>query len=305
MSTVLESGARRRRFVRRAAWIAGLLLAGWIASSFLAAYVLTHRRGAAEPETRPALQGLTVEDAHFVTTDGEHIGAWLFQRDAPKSSVVIVHGWHASRTSLNGLAEELARRGYGVLSVSLRSHGDSSGSVYDFGLDARRDVIGAVTELERLRPRKPIFIVGFSYGAASAAFAAEELGPRVTGYVFDSMLGDARSAIRNRCAMYLPPVLDDMASSGLLMASQFMMPRIDEIDSARACEKIPRTIPVLLARCTLDRHVVAAETERLRAALAGHVEYVEWPGAEHDRGYGRDPERWLAAFDAFASKAVQ
>jgi len=197
--------SRRRRWL----FYAPLGLVMWLLISYGVAYRLTHRRRPPFPEPAPRVSWGKLEEHRLGTRDGQEIGAWFARGRDDAPSVLFLHGNKGSRAHCLFRAGLLAAdAGCSVLLISLRAHGDSSGSVNDIGYSARHDVVAAVDFLRKRRPGKPVIVFGVSLGSAAAAFAAEELGDRVQGYVLESPYQDLKTAVWHRTQTYLPPIVD-------------------------------------------------------------------------------------------------
>ncbi|HEX3448809.1 MAG TPA: alpha/beta fold hydrolase [Isosphaeraceae bacterium] len=228
----------------------GTVLVLWLTVSFAVAYRLTHRPRPRFEERAPRVAWGTLEDHRIKTRDGEELGAWFLKGDDDLPIVLLLHGNKGSRWNSLTRAEIFASQGWGVLMISLRAHGDSSGDFHDVGLSARRDVVAAVEFLEARRPGRPIVVMGTSLGAATAVFAAEELGQRVKGYILESPYKDLKTAVWNRTDTYLPPALSHAGYLGLRAVGPLFLPNLDEISPLKAIGGIPNDVPVLISRKT-------------------------------------------------------
>lgn len=94
--------------------------------------------------------------------------------------VVIVHGWEGSAQTLYvlSLAQQLFERGFDVARLNLRDHGDTHHLNRELFHSCRLpEVVGAVRHLQqRLFPRKPLNLVGFSLGGNFVLRVAAEAG---------------------------------------------------------------------------------------------------------------------------------
>ena len=141
----------------------------------------------------PTVAWGTFEPQRLKTTDGQELGAWLVRGKGRKGSVLVVHGIGNSRRGMLPLVRMLAEEHYTVLAISLRCHGDSTGTVNDAGWSARHDVVAGVEFLSRRCPGEPVYVVGESMGAAAAIFAAGQLQDRVAGYFLEQPYKDLHS----------------------------------------------------------------------------------------------------------------
>lgn len=107
---------------------------------------------------------------HGVQLVGEVLG------DPSRLAVLLLHGGGQTRHSWSSALRELARRGYYVVSIDLRGHGDSDWSrVGEYNMTAMRDdVLAVVHQL----PSRPV-LVGASLGGIASLLAIGESDERV------------------------------------------------------------------------------------------------------------------------------
>jgi uncharacterized protein len=274
-----QSGSRQR--LRRGAIVLGIVLLVWLLVSLTVAYRLTHRPRPRFEEPAPRIAWGQLEDHRIKTSDGEELGAWFLDGRDDSPSVLVIHGNKGSRLNSLGRAEIFTSTGCGVLMISLRAHGDSSGDHHDVGFSARQDVWAAVDFLEARRPGRPVVVMGTSMGAAAAVFAAGALGHRVQGYILESPYQDLKTAAWNRTDTYLPPMLSHAAYLGLRVVGPFFLPNLDEISPLKAIRGIPNDVPVLILAGDADRLARPAEAQALHRQVATHGRLVLFPGAGH------------------------
>jgi alpha-beta hydrolase superfamily lysophospholipase len=288
-----------RRRLRLVVIGALFLVVLWLVVSGIFVYALTRRPHARFAEPAPAVAWGTFEEHRLHTSDGEVLGTWFLRGPAEGPSVIVLHGNRGCRR--NGLlaAEFFARQGCSVLLVSLRAHGDSTGEINDFGYSARRDVIAAVEFVEKERPGRPIIINGTSMGAAAAIFAAADLGERVRAYVLESPYRDLHHAVRNRTALYLPPVLDYAAYAGVALVGPLILPDANRIAPIDHVEGIAPSACVLFLCGSEDRRATPAEARALCARIEGRAQLVLFDGAGHGCLLAADPKRYAEAVSPF------
>jgi pimeloyl-ACP methyl ester carboxylesterase len=246
-----------------------------------AALGLTRRVGG--PAREPTPEGF--EALRFASRDGIELGAFIGEVETPRTAIVLVHGNGASRSSLVREARALRALGHTVLALTVRGHGDSGGTVNDFGWSARQDVEAAVSELERrLGARRgvtPIGVLGVSLGSAAAAFAASTLEARVSGYILVAPYASLEDATARRTERYLAPGLSQLAFGALWVGGHLVLPEFDCIAPRDAALRMPRDVPTLVfvgerdARAPLED--AQAITQSLRAASI-----VVAPGLDHE-----------------------
>jgi alpha-beta hydrolase superfamily lysophospholipase len=165
--------------------------------------------------------------------------------------------------------------------ITVRAHGDSEGEHNDIGWSARRDVIAAVERLRELEDGRPVLVYGISLGAAAALFAAPDLGPQVDGYVLLGPYADLSLAVERRTTRYLPPGLDVLAYSALLVGGRVALPELDRIAPARAAARMPPDTPVLIVAGAEDDRAPESDARAIAAPLR-HTRIVIVPGAGHE-----------------------
>jgi alpha-beta hydrolase superfamily lysophospholipase len=292
--------SRRRRLLL----LASLVLAAWLFVSFAVAHRLTHRRRPPFPEPAPRVSWGKLEEHRLGSRDGQEIGAWYGEGRDDAPSVLFLHGNKGSRAHCLFRAGLLAGdAGCSVLLISLRAHGDSTGEVNDIGYSARHDVVAAVDFLRERRPGRPVIVFGVSLGSAAAAFAAEELGDRVQGYVLESPYQDLKTAVWHRTEAYLPPVLDYAAYLGLRAVAPLVVPDFEAIAPVRAVEHIPATVPVLILAGGGDELARPEEAHALFERVRSHGRIEFFPGGDHHDLPSVDPDRYRRLILDFCAEA--
>jgi pimeloyl-ACP methyl ester carboxylesterase len=234
------------------------LLAAVLAAYLLlcAAMFVFQRRLQYHPDPgamNPAAAGLpqAVQET-LATPDGERIVVWwVAPRAAGKPVYLYLHGngahLHARALRLARLVED----GAGLMAVSWRGYGGSTGSPSEAGLltDART----AHAELRRRAPDAPLVIYGESLGSTVATMLAAETPP--AGLLLDSSFASALAVARDAYP-WLPVAL-------LLR------------DAYRADLAAPKVrAPVLQVHCRLDPVTPFAQAQALNALFPQRQELV-------------------------------
>ncbi|MEG2805620.1 alpha/beta fold hydrolase [Stenotrophomonas sp.] len=219
-----------------------------------------------------------------------------FQPQAPRGTVVLLHGWMMNGDAMLPWSLQLAQAGYRVVTIDLRNHGHSGAGPSGYGTFESDDVIDVIDALqERDEVVGPLYLFGVSYGAATALFAADKLGDRVTGVVAMESFANAGDAIRS-----MIPHLMSLQPSGwkaqaiasyarwryggqnldqvIAAASQRLAVDLDAVDVSRALADTRAC--VLLLHGQDDQHVRVDQGRRLAAASA-RAHYIEMRGEDH------------------------
>jgi alpha-beta hydrolase superfamily lysophospholipase len=253
----------------------------WLLASLAVAYRLTRRSQPPFPEPLPTADTGRFESHRLKTIDGQEIGAWFEPGAENAASVLLIHGIGASRSACLSRAKILASRGYSVLMITLRAHGDSTGDFNDMGYSARYDIVAAVEFLERRLPDNPIVIHGLSMGGAAAVFACGELGDRVRGYVLESPYRDLKVAVWHRIKNALPPILDRIAYLGLLVVSPVVLPDLGMNSPVDAVSGIPSNVPVLILAGGEDPVARPDEAQAIFDRVRPHGKLILFEHAGH------------------------
>ncbi|AOA72001.1 alpha/beta fold hydrolase [Stenotrophomonas rhizophila] len=219
-----------------------------------------------------------------------------FQPQAPRGTVVLLHGWMMNGDSMLPWSLQLAESGYRVVTIDLRNHGHSGAGPSGYGTFESDDVIDVIDALQRRgEVVGPLYLFGVSYGAATALFTADKLGDRVTGVVAMESFANAGEAIRSMIPhlMSLQPTAwkaQAMAAYGrwryggqdinavIAAASQRLDLDLDTVDVTRALADTRAC--VLLLHGQDDAHV-RVDQGRALAAASPRVHYIEMRGEDH------------------------
>jgi alpha-beta hydrolase superfamily lysophospholipase len=284
--------ACRRRLLRTLLLVLTVVTICWLGVSAFIGYRLTHRAVPIHAEPVPILAGMTMVELRLHTRDGQDLGAWWVPGRDGVPVVLLLHGNGGGRSPLSPEVGFLHDHGCGILLISLRAHGDSTGEVNDMGYSARLDVVAAVDWLRAQAPRAPLFIHGQSLGGAAALFAAEELADRVDGYILEAVYPDLWTAVHHRTRLYLPLPFAVALDAGLWVVAPVLLPDIGKIAPIEAARKVPPHIPVLLMADGQDQRATVMEQCRIARNIASHPCVFVFPDAGHLMALRSQPVRY-------------
>ena len=217
--------------------------------------------------TAPAAAGLPqAQEVVLDTADGEKVIAWHVPPRGEAPTVLYFHGNGGSLRLRVDRFQRIAAAGVGLVALSYRGYGGSTGKPTEDGLinDARAAYAFAADRY----PRIALWGESLGTGVAVALAAEKPVTRMVLDAPFTSTLDLARANY-----WYLPV--------RLLMKDQF-----------RSDQRIARVkVPVLIMHGELDGIIPIAYGERLYAMIQSPKRFVRFPGGYHvdlDRRGGAD-----------------
>ena len=263
------------------------------------ARVLTGRQYPPFAEPSPTVPWAIFSPVRLVTSDHEQIGGWFAPGHPDRPVVLLLHGYRGSRTGFLEQAELAARHGCGTLLISLRAHGDSTGSRDDLGYSARRDVTAAVDWLHAQAPARPVIVFGTSLGAAAAIFAARDLDHQVAGYILECPYKDIWSAVQNRTDIFLPIGLSQIAYAGLVTVSPLVVPHAGKISPYDAITGVPSDVPLLFLAGGRDDRAKPDEVAAIYHRAGAHSRWVLFAAGTHSKLRPTEPALYDREFLGF------
>jgi len=127
---------------------------------------------------RAAMLLEAAEQRIITTSDGVQLEAWASLQADPAPGIILIHGWlgHADSSYVLSSASELFARGFSVIRLNLRDHGDTAHLNEDMFHSARTtEVVDAVRQIERM-VSGPAGVAGFSLGGNFALRIARDTG---------------------------------------------------------------------------------------------------------------------------------
>ena len=212
--------------------------------------------------------------------------------------MVLLHGWMMDGDSLLPWSLTFARAGYRVLTMDLRNHGHSGPGPSGYGTRESDDLVDVLADLrQRGELAGPLHLFGISYGAATALFAADKLGPQVASVVALESFDNAGRGIRDMVPHMLASEPSNWEGRAVLgyarwrygdrdlgavigEADRALGLNLDRIDVAPALRRAVAHSCVLLLHGARDQHIPVAHGRRL-AAGAPQAQYVEVRGEDH------------------------
>lgn len=310
IAQITQSTSRRKLrwqiIIRITLGILVSLVVGYVALSVYAGHSLTTPKRIFEPE-KALVFAIPPEEIKFPAAEGLEIAGWFIPSTASDKALILVHGRNVSRTkNFDGKFPDFGavmhRRGFSVLMIDLRGHGQSAAARCTFGLTERRDVIGAVNWLkQRGYQANKIGILGVSLGAAAAIGAAAD-DPEIGVLVLDSGFAEVYPLMQAqwRSSSGLP----DIFMPSTLLVAHWLTGY--DLTSARPVKELEQLAPrpILIIHSALDPETPVEHAYQLRAA-APTSEYWETTATKHAMNYNSNPQEYIDKVADFLNRSLK
>ena len=252
-------------------------------------------------DTTPGELGLQFKTYTFPGGDGADLEAWHVPHPAPKSLVLLFHGYSASKETLLREAKAFHESGFSTFLVDFRGSGGSSGNITTIGMREADDVTKTVEQVLEMRPRLPIVLYGQSMGSAAILRSIAVNGVRPQAVIIECPFDRLVSTVANRfVAMGLPatPFAQTLVFWGGVQHgfNGFAHNPVEYADGV-GC-------PVLLMHGSKDPRVNREQSESIFQRLAGEKDFVVFEGAGHESYLVAQPELWKQKIVGFLSEKV-
>jgi hypothetical protein len=244
----------------------------------------------------PATYALPGQRHVFAGARGIPLEAWVIPRAEARGTVVLFHGYAASKDSQLREAIAFREMGFQTMLVDFHGSGGSGGSETSVGYHEAEDVAAAFGYARALPGGVPVVLYGASMGAAAVLKGVGDRGLDPAGLIlegpFDSLLATTRHRFT---AMGLP----GFPMAELLVFWGGVQQGFDGLAYRPAASAARVTRPTLLMSGAADTYVTPEETRAIHAALGGPKRLVFFDGLGHDAGLRLRPREWRAAVAPF------
>ena len=223
-----------------------------------------------------------------------------------KKAVICFHGYTSQGLADYGsISNYYLKRGYNVLLVDQRSHGQSEGKYIGFGCKDRYDayrwiewVIGQEGE------NVQILLHGNSMGGATVLMASGlDLPQQVKGIIADCPFTSPKAVFTHVLhSMYHLPAFPIIQIADAVNKKQAGY-GLDECNSAREVRKAK--VPVLLIHGDADTFVPCSMSEEIYKNCKSPKQKLIIHGAGHCESYYKDREAYEGAMDSFIGGIIE
>lgn len=243
------------------------------------------------------------EDVWIRSHDGLKLHGTYFPGESSNKIIIGFHGYTSKGMSdYIGLSNYYLRRGYQMLLVDERAHGESEGTYVGFGCPDRQDAMRWIRHVEnKLGKDCKIWLHGTSMGGATVLMTSGlALPPSVKGIISDCAFTDAWEVFSHvlKTQYHMPafPIMD--------IANQMTVSRagysLRECNSAEEVKKAK--VPILLIHGDADTFVPCSMCKEIYEACASQKEMVIIRGAGHCESFYKNQHLYEDTLTAFLEK---
>lgn len=244
------------------------------------------------------------EDIRIASADGITLGATYWPgATANAPGVLLLHGNGASRASMAQTAVWLATKGYAILTIDFRGHGQSSPSNHSFGLYESRDARAAFNWLKARQKGGRIGVIGSSLGGAAILIGDDGPIP-ADAVILEAVYPDIRTAIRNRISTRLGSLIGTTAEP--FLSYQSMLRQNVSPDRFSPLAAMPSVkAPVFVIGGGEDKSTPPAETKEMFRAARSPKEIWIIAGMGHGAATGIDSDEYRMRVSSFLEQNLR
>ena len=240
------------------------------------------------------------EDVWIKSDDGLKLHATWFPQDEQKKVVICFHGYTSKGMSdYIGVSGYYMKRGYSMLLVDERAHGESEGKYIGFGCLDRRDALKWIDwVIQNCGEDVQILLHGTSMGGATVLMTSGlELPEQVKGIISDCAFTSPKEVFTHvlHSMMHMP-------AFPMIQIADWMNRKnagygLDECNAAREVQKAK--VPILFIHGSGDTFVPCSMCETIYENCAAPKRKLIIEGAAHAESYYKDTEAYENALNEF------
>ncbi len=234
--------------------------------------------------------------------DGSSVRVWVLDPSRPRGRILVCHGYYASYLQVLGIADGLRRRGFQVLAMELRGHGERPGPC-TLGV---REALDGETIVRWAGSREgsrtlPTGLLGVSMGAAAMCQVAARV-PEVRAVVVDSIYSRLFPVLRDaiRQQYHLPELPWAWVTWWSLELT--LRKRLSAVDPIALAPRLRQ--PLLAIQGGEDRRVSPEMGRQFYERWAGPKEWWFEPGVAHVGMFTKHPEVYCDRVATFFDRTL-
>ena len=246
------------------------------------------------------------EDVWIRSDDGLKLHATYFKGTEENKAVICFHGYTSEGLADYGsISNYYLKRGYRMLVVDARAHGQSEGTYIGFGCKDRFDALRWIGwMIKKAGENVQILLHGDSMGGATVLMASGlELPKQVKGIVSDCAFTSAKEVFTHVLhKMYHLPAFPMIAIAEVTNKKKAGY-GLDDCNAAREVRKAK--VPILFIHGDCDTFVPSFMCDELYQNCASPKKKLIIKGAGHCESYYKNTEAFEAALNAFTGGLIK
>ena len=245
-------------------------------------------------------------DVYITSKDGLKLHGTYFPVGDEKKVVICFHGYTSEgMKDYIALSDYYIKRGYSMLLVDERSHGQSEGEYIGFGYLDRFDCVSWIGFiLEKQGENVQILLHGTSMGGATVLMASGlELPKQVKGIVSDCGFTSPKYVFTHVLhSMYHLPAFPVIPITNIVNRKKAGY-GMDDCNAAREVKKAK--VPILFIHGDADTFVPCSMCEEIYENCASPKQKLIVKGAAHAESYYKDTKTYESALNDFIGGIIK
>ncbi len=241
--------------------------------------------------------GFAYEIVTLKTAKGLAIEAWYCAADSlSKGTILLFHGIGGNRGNLLDEAREFHYKGYNIMLVDFRGHGNSDGNTTTIGIKEAEEVKLAWDYVSQ-KGEKNIFLYGMSLGAVVVTKAISDYRLVPSGIILEMPFLSLQSYLKARARILGFPQQPFAFLTTFWIGIERGFNGYGHHTTAYT-KNI--TCPVLMQWGASDQFVLKQETDKIYNAIAStRKKLVVYNQAQHESLLRNDPLKWRIEVERF------
>lgn len=254
--------------------------------------------GVAVPKSQNFVQPQDKVEVVELQSDTKKLEAWYIPVWIPdaKGTVILCHGYGASKSSLLQEAGQFRSMGYHTFLIDFRGHGNSEGFETSIGAEEAKDVKAAYAYMQAKIPDSPIILYGVSMGAVSIIKAVHDYDLKPAKVIVGCPFASLRQAVLNRFEMMGAP---SFLAADLLMFWGSVQGGFWAYSHHVPTYAAQLKMPTLLLYGQHDPKVKRSEIDLVFTAMTCPKQLEVFECGGHDDLYSSCAEKWRVVVDKF------